>query len=209
MPYKGVPTPPSEKLVPHHVRKDNVINYKGNYYTVPTGTYCGHQTLVYLEEKEGLLHIYSHETGKTLASHKISSDKGRLISNTSHRRDREASLDDYEASVRKGLPESGVIDEYLSGLRVQKARNYRDNLQFIARRHKAYSDATLSEAFTKCLEAGVFNGCSLMEVAEGLRVRKGEPPIEIPAETEHVPQADMSVMVPEKTDISTFNTLFV
>lgn len=209
MPYKGVPTPPSEKLVPHHVRKDNVINYKGNYYTVPTGTYCGHQTLVYLEEKEGLLHIYSHETGKILASHKISSDKGRLISNTSHRRDREASLNDYESSVRKELPENGVIDEYLSGLRVQKARNYRDNLQFIARRHRAYSDTTLSEAFTKCLDAGVFNGCSLMEVAEGLRVRKGEDLLEIPAETERVPQADMSVMVPEKTDISTFNTLFV
>lgn len=74
--YKGVPTAPAEKLAPHHVRKDNVINYRGNYYTVPTGTYGGHQTLVYLEEKDGRLHIYSHETGKTLAIHKISSDKG-------------------------------------------------------------------------------------------------------------------------------------
>ena len=80
MPYKGVPTVPCEKLAPHHVRKDNVINYRGNYYTVPTGTYNGHQTLVYLEEKEGSLHIYSHETGKTLATHKISQEKGRLIS---------------------------------------------------------------------------------------------------------------------------------
>lgn len=209
MPYKGVPTVPSEKLVPHHVRKDNVINYRGNYYTVPTGTYCGHQTLVYLEEKEGLLHIYSHETGKTLAIHKVSCDKGRLISNTSHRRDREASLDDYESSVRKELPESGVIDEYLSELRVHKARNYRDNLQFIARRHTVYSDVTLTEAFTTCLAAGVFNGCNLMEVAEGLRLRNGEALIESRTETEPVPQADTSVMIPEKTDISTFNTLFV
>ncbi|MBK5721439.1 hypothetical protein JGH11_11195 [Dysgonomonas sp. Marseille-P4677] len=158
MPYKGVPTVPCEKLVPHHVRKDNVINYRGNYYTVPTGTYSGHQTLVYLEEKEGSLHIYSHETGKTLAIHKISDDKGRLISNTSHRRDREASLNDYEASIRKALPESATIDAYLLQLRLHKVRNYRDNLQFIARRHKAYSEVTLVEAFTKCLEANVFNG---------------------------------------------------
>ena len=209
MPYKGVPTVPSEKLVPHHVRKDNVINYRGNYYTVPTGTYRGHQTLVYLEEKEGLLHIYSHETGKTLATHKISREKGRLISNTSHRRDREASLDDYEISVRKELPENGVIDKYLSGLRVHKARNYRDNLQFIARRHAAYSDVVLTEAFTTCLAAGIFNGCNLMKVAEGIRLRNGEALIESRTETEPVPQADTSVMVPEKTDISTFNTLFV
>lgn len=209
MPYKGVPTAPCEKLAPHHVRKDNVINYRGNYYTVPTGTYCGHQTLVYLEEKDGKLHIYSYETGKTLAIHQISKDKGRLISNTSHRRDREASLNDYESSVRKELPESATIDEYLSQLRIHKARNYRDNLQFISRRHRAYSDATLTEAFARCLEAGIFNGCRLMEVAEVLRVRGGETLIENRAETEPVPQADMSAMLPEKTDISTFNALFI
>lgn len=209
LPYKGVPTAPCEKLVPHHVRKDNVINYRGNYYTVPTGTYRGHQTLVYLEEKEGRLYIYSHETGKTLATHQISVDKGRLISNTSHRRDREASLSDYEASVRKELPESAVIDEYLSQLRVHKARNYRDNLQFIVRRHGAYSQATLTQAFAQCLEAGVFNGCNLMEVAECLRVRNGEALIEVRTETEPLPEADTSAMIPEKTDISTFNTLFL
>jgi hypothetical protein len=209
MPYKGVPTVPCEKLVPHHVRKDNVINYRGNYYTVPTGTYRGYQTLVYLEEKEGKLHIYSHDTGKTLASHKISGDKGRLISNTSHRRDREASLNDYEASVRKELPQSAVVDEYLSQLRVHKARNYRDNLQFITRRHGAYSNATLTRSFTQCLEAGVFNGCRLMEVAEYLRVHNGEALIEVRTETEPLPQADTSGMTPEKTDISIFNTLFV
>lgn len=52
MPYKGVPTVPCETLLPHHVRKDNVITYRGNYYSVPTGTYHGHQTLVYIEEKK-------------------------------------------------------------------------------------------------------------------------------------------------------------
>lgn len=191
------------------MRKDNVINYRGNYYTVPTGTYRGYQTLVYLEEKEGQLHIYSHDTGKILASHKISGDKGCLISNTSHRRDREASLNDYEASVRKELPRSTVVDEYLSQLRVHKARNYRDNLQFIARRHGAYSNATLTQSFTQCLEAGVFNGCHLMEVAECLRVHKGEVLIEVRMETEPLPQVDTSDMIPEKTDLSTFNTLFL
>lgn len=209
MPYKGVPTVPSERLVPHHVRKDNVINYKGNYYSVPTGTYLGHQTLVYIEAKESTLHIYSHDTGKTLATHKISSDKGRLISNTSHRRDREASLTDYETSVRKELPEDAVIDKYLWQLRIHKDRNYRDNLQFIARRHAAYSDTTLVEAFSRCLEASVFNGCSLMEVAEGLRSSKGETLIEVCTEPAPVPEADTSAMSPEKTDISTFNALFV
>ena len=48
-----------------------------------------------------------------------------------------------------------------------------------------------------------------MEVAETLRLRKGEALIEVRTETEPVPGTDTSAMVPEKTDISTFNTLFV
>ena len=48
-----------------------------------------------------------------------------------------------------------------------------------------------------------------MEVAETLRIRKGEAPIEVRTETGPVPGADTSAMIPEKTDISTFNTLFV
>lgn len=48
-----------------------------------------------------------------------------------------------------------------------------------------------------------------MEVAESLRTRKGEALIETRTETEPVPEADASAMIPEKTDISTFNALFV
>lgn len=209
MPYRGIPTIPSPKLLPHHVRKDNVITYKGNYYSVPTGTYQGHRTQVYLEEKEEMLYIYSLETGKNIAAHKICKDKGQLISNTSHRRDREAALDDYEATVRKRLPGDTVIDTYLSELRIHKNRNYRDNLQFILLRYPFYTEPTLIEAFTRCLEVKVFNGCSLMKVAESIRVHKGEALVEVPVETEPVPSSDTSSMVPDKTDISTFNTFFI
>lgn len=69
--YKGVPTVPAGHPAPHHVRKDNVINFRGNYYAVPTGTYQGRGTVVYLEEKDDTLYIYSTETGKTLATHRI------------------------------------------------------------------------------------------------------------------------------------------
>lgn len=209
IPYKGVPTTPKETLTPHHVRKDNVINYRGNYYSVPTGTYNGHQTLVYLEEKDDNLYIFSQETGKTLAIHNICNDKGRLISNTSHRRNREASLNEYEISVRNNLPKNEIIDKYLSQLRKDKSRNYRDNLQFIEKRHSAYSDITLSEAFYKCFEASIFNGSKLIEVAESLRVQKGETFIVTQYNNEEVPQADTSNMIPEKTKISTFNKLFL
>lgn len=207
-PYSGIPTLPDKHAVPHHVRKDNVINYRGNYYTVPTGTYKGHNTLVYVEEKDDELHIYSHDTGKTIAVHKISTEKGCLVRNTSHLRDREASLNEYEASVRKELPEEDIIDEYLVQLRKYKLRNYRDNLQVIHSKCKAYSEATLIDAFSKCLNANVYNGYSVMDVAESLRNQRSEPVIETTEKQESVPKTDTSLMTPQTTDISTYNSIF-
>lgn len=209
MSYTGIPIPPPTKLLPHHVRKDNVITYKGNYYSVPTGTYQGHHSQVYIEIQDDMLYIYSHETGKNIATHKISNDRGRLVSNTSHRRDRESALDDYEASIRKSLPAATVIDTYLSELRIHKNRHYRDNLQFILRRHIFYTENTLIDAFSKCLEVKVFNGCDLMKVAEAIRIHKGEALLDTHIEMDPVPATDLSSIVPDKTDISTFNSFFI
>ena len=209
LPYDGTPSLPEEALSLYHVRKDNVVNYRGNYYTVPTGTYRGHGSVVYIEDKDGMLHIYSRETGKTVATHRLSQDKGKLVRNTSHLRDRETPLKEYESAVRRVLPDDGAVDEYLEMLHRHKARTYRDNLQFISRRAGAYTERVLREAFARCLEAGVFNGCDLMNVAESLRLSYGEQPVENHAGPELVPSADLSGMDPEKTDISTFTPFFI
>ena len=209
LPYAGEPVRPNDTLATYHVRKDNVVNYRGNYYTVPTGTYQGHGTVVYLEEKERMLHIYSRETGKTVAVHRICPDKGRLVRNTSHLRDRETPLKEYESAVRCALPDGSIVDEYLKMLYRHKARTYRDNLQFISRRAGSYTERVLRDAFARCLDAGVFNGCDLMNVAESLRIRHGEQLLENRTDQELVPSADLSGMEPDKTDISTFTPFFI
>ena len=38
MPYYGTPQPPQEYMTEYHVRKDNTVQYRGNYYSVPSGT---------------------------------------------------------------------------------------------------------------------------------------------------------------------------
>ena len=75
-PYTGVSTLPEVEMKDYYVRKDNTINYKSNYYTLPTGTYHGRGTVVYLEQQEDRLHLYDKETGKTLAIHILCPDKG-------------------------------------------------------------------------------------------------------------------------------------
>lgn len=207
-PYTGTPTAPVENLLPHHVRKDNVINFRGNYYAVPTGTYQGHGTVVHLKVEDDVLTIYSQETGKTLATHHIPQGKGVLVSATSLRRDREASLDDYEARVKALLPSDAVVGEYLAELRKRKPRNLRDNLQFLVRGASLYRGETLAEAFRRCHESSVYNGRDLMTVAETIRVSRNEPLMQKPGGETSVPKAETADMTPDKTDIKSFDRLF-
>ena len=206
--YTGTPTPPAETLAPHHVRKDNVINFRGNYYAVPTGTYRGHGTTVYIEEKDDTLTIYSPDTGKVLASHPISPGRGVLVSNTSLRRDRQSSLEEYERQVSARLPKDDIVELYLSQLRIHKARNLRDNLQYIDRRASLYSPRTLAEAMRRCHEASVYNGKDLMCVAESIRIERKEALLEPKPEVRSLPRQTADNMEPERTDISSFNRLF-
>ena len=206
--YAGTPTPPVETLAPHHVRKDNVINFRGNYYAVPTGTYQGYGTTVYLEEKDDMLTIYSSDTGKVLASHPISRGRGVLVSNTSLRRDRQSSLEEYEREVAAGLPEDDIVTLYLEQLRIHKARNLRDNLQYISRRAGLYSPGTLTEAMRRCHEASVYNGRDLMCVAESIRIERKEALLEPISGVRSLPRQTADDMEPERTDISSFNRLF-
>lgn len=206
--YSGTPTPPMETLAAHHVRKDNVINFRGNYYAVPTGTYRGHGTTVYLEEKDDVLTIFSPDTGKVLASHPISKGRGFLVSNTSLRRDRQSSLEEYERQIRAGLPQDDMVGLYLDKLRQHKPRNLRDNLQFIAGCASLYSPETLVEAMSRCHEASVYNGHDLLCVAESIRVGKKEPQSQPCVTAPALSRQATDGMEPEKTDISSFKRLF-
>ena len=210
-PYTGTPTHPVEQVKEYHVRKDNVITYHGNYYTVPTGTYHGRGSSVYVSEKDGRLDIFSVETGKVIAIHEVCTDKGRTVRDTSHLRDREASLDECQSQTRAMLPKGADIDSYLEALRSDKPRNCRENMKAIRRGAPRYSESTLAEAVSLCLRSGVLNGHDLMQVAESIRLKKGEVIAEKPgAQTEAAvaaaPQAAM--MTPEKTDINSFNAIF-
>ena len=42
----------------YHVRKDNTVQYRGNYYSLPCGTYRSGQTTVWLQETEGNVATY-------------------------------------------------------------------------------------------------------------------------------------------------------
>ena len=61
----------------------------GNRYSVPLGTYDGREKVVeVIETPENILVISDLETKQELARHTISFEKGKLVKNNNHGRDR-------------------------------------------------------------------------------------------------------------------------
>lgn len=206
-PYMGTPTPPKVEMKAYYVRKDNTINYKGNYYSLPTGTYHGHNTLVYIHLYDREVHLFDKETGKTLAIHTLSLEKGKLVRNSSHIRDTTSSLQALEDKVKNSLGASTVVDEYLEKLQRDKSRYYRDNLSLIERHLQSFSIETMQKSFSFCLEKGVYNAAVLIDVAKSLQKQNGETPPEMIV-TSLDNKININEMIPQKTDINVFNSIF-
>lgn len=81
------------------VRKDNIIWYKSNRYTVPLGTFQKTKHVYIETSDEELLLIRSTKDGPILAKHKIDPDKGKLIQDRSHTRDRTKGIGNYIETV--------------------------------------------------------------------------------------------------------------
>lgn len=76
----------------YHVRKDNTVQYRGNHYSLPCGTYRSGQTTVWLQETEGNVELYNKDTGKLICRHVLCTRKGRTVYDDSHRKPRNAGV---------------------------------------------------------------------------------------------------------------------
>lgn len=168
LPYYGTPHEPVVEQRRIHVRKDNTIYHAQNYYTVPTGTYAGDNTMAWVEVSDGNLLVYSAETGKQIAIHKLSATKGKLVVNKSHRRQPTVPSEEKENKLIAYTKDNGITREWLRKLYAQKPRYYKDNLDFLLRHLNNFSCDILSQSIDKCLSSNAFNANTVIEVAASL-----------------------------------------
>ena len=206
-PYTGIPSMPENKLLEYHVRKDNTINYHANYYTVPTGTYQGRDTCVYIEVIDDKLNIYSKDTGKTIATHTLCSHKGNLIRNASHQRSRGVPYSEIEDPIKEFFDDSPTINHYLRELYNNKRRYYRDSLDVLNKNLSKYPKETLSEALMFCSKEGIYNTNTMIEITQSLAKSKGiiEPSPDLGNMDTPIQKYNIQ---PEKTDMNTYNNIF-
>lgn len=151
----------------YNVRKDNSISYKGNFYTLPKGTYKGRGTQVWIKV-EGQQLLLCDQEEKLIVRHELCVDKGKTISNTDHRRDKSHKIKSLIDQVAQQFTNPVLALEYLGELHKTKARYIRDQLQLVRQAIKDYPIEMVDQALAFCHTNRVFSANDLLAVTKKL-----------------------------------------
>lgn len=171
----------------YHVRKDNLITWKGNRYSVPAGTYKGKGSKVLVKvEGEDLL-IYRED--KTLiARHKISLDKGMTISNSNHRRDRSRNIQLLMEQVAELFSDRQAAQAYFTQLQKARPRYIRDQLLLIKRSIRKSNAEYADQALEFCQINTIVNANDFRAVLDQL------------SKSDQVPEPQLEQLLLESVD---------
>ncbi len=167
-PYRDTPEKPLILLPGYKVRKDNTVAYKGNFYSLPIGTYKDADTTVLLDDKGNTLDLLS-DVNTLVASHKIPLGKGVLVRNTDHCREKSKTLQQRYELLLNAFGNTPESQSYLADLENDKPRYFHDNIREILKAINNANDRVKTETLNFCIENKVFNGYRFAEVLAHLQ----------------------------------------
>lgn len=141
--------------LPYKVRKDNTISFKGNFYSLPLGTYKTPQSTVFIILQDNELIIRSQE-GREIARHKIAHLKGISVSNNNHFRDPSVAINELIAQVAGRFSDKDKALQYLEKIRQHYGRYVRDQLRIIRAVGDKYSTEQCDHALHYCIAHGIY-----------------------------------------------------
>ncbi|NLK64036.1 MAG: IS21 family transposase [Tissierellia bacterium] len=138
--------------VTYQVRKDNTVPIKGNRYSVPIGTYKGPYTYVGVNKigDEHLI-IYDIETKRELAKHEISNEKGKLVKNNNHKRNRSQKIAPWMNQLAEKFSDMENAKIFLDEIYKDKPRYMRDQLMLIEEALKTTDKTAIDKALEFCV----------------------------------------------------------
>jgi len=139
-----------DNIVIRKIRKDNTVMYEGNRYTVPTGSFGLHDD-VQLEIDDDELLIYAGFCDILLAKHKICFEKGKLIQNNDHLRNKEIKIAEMKQSLKAKFANPEAAGLFLNGIHNRKKRYVRDQFLLIEKAIGEYDPETVASALDYCL----------------------------------------------------------
>lgn len=118
-------------MMSYVVRKDNTISWKGNFYSVPFGTYQGKGSSVLAREENSELVIMMSGTLQEICRHAIPSEKGLKVVRTDHKRDKSLEVEVMLLNVANQFDNPLAAKAWLGEIYKLRARYMRDQLQVI------------------------------------------------------------------------------
>jgi transposase len=136
--------------VNYTIRKDNSISWKGNFYSLPAGTYKGRGSVAAVSVEKEII-IISCPAGLEICRHQIPSGKGLRIKNTDHTRDKSAAISDMMNQCCSLLddPTSGI--QFLKSIKKDKPRYIRDQILIFKEIVKKTEKEILNRALAYCI----------------------------------------------------------
>ena len=159
------------------VNKDNTIRFRGNRYSVPLGTYkTVGSNQVYLHEKGQELVILHKITGDEIARHTLSLEKGKLIKNRNHGRDREKTLQKYRTAMIDLFEQEEVAILFIDKITEKYKRYVRDQFMVLEKSIQTFPQER-DAALAHCIENELWSANDFRDVAAYLNQhRPGDIP---------------------------------
>ena len=109
-----LPFPCHPPSILYTVRKDNTISWKGNFYTLPSGTYKGRGTQVKVSKDNASI-VISDQADNHLCTQTISAGKGNLVRNTDHKREKSAGITQMITDISCMFSNPELAISYMEG----------------------------------------------------------------------------------------------
>lgn len=140
----------THKGTPYAVRKDNSFSYKGNFYSLPCGTYQGRGSKVLLE-KQGSCLVICNVKNQELCRHLISAGSGEKIINNDHRREKSHAIQELEDRFCSMFGNTASATRFIAAIRQDKPRYIRDQLLLLIQTVQGSQPVIAEQALEYCL----------------------------------------------------------
>lgn len=212
-PFEPLPYPISGTVgKEYHVRKDNTISYRGNFYSLPVGTYAGPGTLVVLEVRQNTLCLYAHD-GRLLANHPIKSGKGTVVINNHHRRDTSAKRRELQDSLKPLFTNQEQAELFLESIHNRYPRYSRDQFLHVRNTISGCQQKLIDDSLAYCVDHHLFSSGEFHDILHHYRKQeeKQSHPTVINTFRPKTRRSDLNRMlsfVPDSSTITTYETIF-
>lgn len=137
--------------IKYAVRKDNSFSYKGNFYSLPAGTYRGTGSQVLLE-KQGIWIVLYNPDHTELCRHLVSCGRGEKIINNHHRRPTSPAIAELEDQFCARITNPQQGRQLIGAIRSDKPRYIRDQLLILLDTAENYPLPILDQALQYCCQ---------------------------------------------------------